>query len=91
MTKRQQQVINNYERSNAYGLQDVYTNYSVYKARAEKEIKQEMIDNNGWGYKILGANSCQFSCAYLMNNAENGQVVIVYHTANNKQIFDYIS
>jgi hypothetical protein len=91
MTKAQQHIIHNYNRSTAYSLQDVYTNYSVYKARAEKEIKQEMIDNNGWGYKILGANCMQLSCAYLKTNKENGQIEIVYHTAQNKRIFDYVA
>lgn len=87
MTKRQQQIMNSYKNSTAYSLQDVYANYSVYKARAEKEIKQEMTNNGGWGYKILGANSC----AYLMTDKESGVVQIVYHTASNKQIFDYVA
>ena len=91
MTKRQQQILNSYEKSTAYSLQDVYANYSVYKARAEKEIKQEMIDNGGWGYKILGANSCQFSCAYLMTDKKSGVVQIVYHTASNRKVFDYLT
>ena len=91
MTKRQHQIISNYERSTDYSLQDVYANYSVYKARAEKDIISEMVNNGGWGYKILGANSCQFSCAYLMTDKESGQVQIVYHTASNKQIFDYVA
>lgn len=49
-----------------------------------------MSKDGGWGYKILGANSCTFSCAYLRQNAEHGQVEIVYHTAQNKKVFDYI-
>ena len=91
MTKRQQQIISNYNRSTAYSLHDVYMYYSIYKARAEKDILQEMQNNGGWGYKILGANSCQFSCAYLMTDKESGHIKIVYHTASNKQIFDYIA
>lgn len=90
MTKRQQQIVNNYNRSSNYSLDDVYTNYSVYKARAEKDILNEMASENGWGYKILGANSCSFSCAYLRQNKDDGFIEIVYHTAQNKQVFDYI-
>ena len=90
MTKRQQQIIDTYNRSNNYSLNDVYTNYSVFKARAERDILNKMASVGGWGYKILGANSCAFSCAYLRQNAEHGQIEIVYHTAQNKKVFDYI-
>ena len=90
MTKRQQQIIDNYNKSNNYSLDYVYNSYSVYKARAERQILNEMKNCNGWGYKILGANSCQFSCAYLRQNADDGQIEIVYHTAQNKKVFDYI-
>lgn len=90
MTKRQQQIINNYKKSNNYSLDDVYTNYSVYKARAERQILNDMATDNGWGYRILGANSCAFSCAYLRTNKDDGQVEIVYHTAQNKKVFDYV-
>lgn len=90
MTKRQQQIIDNYNKSCNYSLDDVYSNYSVFKARAEKDILTEMVEANGWGYKILGANSCAFSCAYLRQNAKNGQIEIVYHTAKSKKVFDYV-
>lgn len=90
MTKRQKQIIDNYNNSRNYSLYDVYNNFSVFKARAEKDILNEMASVSGWGYKILGANSCSFSCAYLKQNEIDGQVEIVYHTAQNKKVFDYI-
>ena len=90
MTKAQRQIINNYNRATAYSLDDVYANYSLFKARAEKQILAEMESVGGWGYKITGANSNTFSCAYLMTNAD-GVVKIVYHTAQNKRVFDYVA
>lgn len=91
MTKKQQAIIDNYKRATACGLDDVYANYSVFKARAEKQILDEMESVGGWGYKITGANSNTFSCAYLKQNEANGQIEIVYHTAQNKRVFDYIA
>lgn len=91
MTKKQQAIIDNYNRATAYSLDDVYANYSVFKARAERQILNEMESVGGWGYKILGANSCTFSCAYLKQNEANWQIEIVYHTAQNKRVFDYIA
>lgn len=90
MTKKQQQIINTYNKSTNYSLDDMYTNYSVFKARAERDILNEMEKENGWGYKILGANTCSFSCAYLKQDANDGNIKIVYHTAQNKKVFDYI-
>jgi hypothetical protein len=90
MTKQQQQIITRYNNSNNYSLDDVYSSYSVYKARAERHVLNEMESVNGWGYKILGANSTQFSCAYLKQDENDGTIKIVYHTAQNKKIFDYV-
>ena len=91
MTKAQQQIINNYNRAPAYSLDDVYANYSEFKARTERQILNEMESVGGWGYKILGANSFAFSCAYLKQNEIDGQIEIVYHTAQNKRVFDYVA
>lgn len=90
MTKKQQAIIDNYKRATARCLDDIYANYSVFKARAERQILNEMESVNGWGYKITGANCNTFSCAYLMTDAD-GVVKIVYHTAQNKRVFDYIA
>ena len=91
MTKAQQQIINNYNRATAFDLSQVYKTASVYKWRAQKTIFDEMEKCGGWGYRILGANSCAFSCAYLRQNEINGQIEIVYHTAQNTRVFDYVA
>lgn len=90
MTKRQQQIINTYNNSNMYSLSDAYNAYSFYKTRAEQSILNEMQNNGGWGYKVLSANSFQFSCGYLKTDENDGNIKIVYHTANNKLTFDYV-
>jgi hypothetical protein len=90
MTRQQQQICNNYESSKIYSVEQAYKNCSYYKTRAEKSIIDEMIKNNGWGYKILGYNCSQFSCAYLMQD-EDGVIKIVYHTASNKKVFVFLN
>lgn len=82
MTKRQQQLVNNYNNSNMYRLNDLYTNCSFYKTRAEHMILNEMLDNNGYEYKICGGNSCTFSCAYKM--IKDDHEILVYHTHCNR-------
>ena len=91
MTKRQKAILTAYKNATATDLAQVYQTASVYKWRAQKRIIDEMNACGGWGYRILGANCMQFSCAYLKQNSEHGQIEIVYHTAQNKRVFDYVA
>ena len=89
LTKKQQEMVNTYQKSDMHSLRDLYTNYSDAKARAEMLIINEMIDNNGYSFRICGGNSCFFSCAYCYDIAENGKISkhLVYHTPQNKHDF----
>ena len=49
MTKAQKQILDKYNKATAYSLDDVYANYSVFKARAERQILNEMESVGGWG------------------------------------------
>ena len=82
MTKRQQQMVNNYYNSNMYNLSDLYKTCSFYKTRADYMIRNEMIENNGYNYKICGGNSCTFTCGYLMQ--KDNTTILVYHTHCNR-------
>lgn len=79
--KRAEMVIRNYERriiSSGYdSLYKVYKSCSVYKTRAERYIHDEMNENGGYEYCILGANCMSFSCAYRCGEW------LVYHTRDN--------
>lgn len=102
LTKKQQQMANDYLHSiNRYGLRDlndVYDSYSIYKAQAQAQIKNEMQDVNknepfyATDFTIVGHNSMLFSCGYsiyYMQPDKNGGVnlcAIVYHTAYNRYI-----
>lgn len=78
-------IYERYKRSNMYDLTDLYKSYSVFKARAEKEIKTEMEKVGGWSYKVLGGSFMQFSCAYLVHNKnDNNNLYLIYHTAYNR-------
>lgn len=64
-TQKAQKFINAYYRSTATDLQQVYGSFSTAKSRAQYEIFCKMRDNNGSGYRILGANSSFFSCGWV--------------------------
>lgn len=82
LTKKEQQIIKNYYNATAFRLWQVYTNYSVYKARAEHYILEEMLEKNGFDYRIIGYNCNAFSCGYCYKDDE-GNKWLRYHTAQN--------
>ena len=82
MTKKQLQMVNNYYNSTMHDIYDLYDRPSYYKIRAEQMILNEMLDNNGYDYRICGGNSCTFSCAYRM--IKGNHEILVYHTAQNR-------
>ena len=78
-TKQQKQMIDNYNRSTDYRLEDVYKTCSWYKQHAEQEILQEMHNIKGYDYRITRHNSMFFSCAYRYTDDDNTEYLI-YHT-----------
>ena len=84
-TKKEEKILERYYDSDIYGLDYAYERASVYKYRAERAILDEMNEKGGFGYRILGYNSCTFSCGYIYE--ENGQKHFVYHTKDNRLDF----
>ena len=60
-------------------VRDVYGRPSTYKERAEERIIEEMLDNDGYGYKILTYNAQMFTCGYVYDDAD-GNATLVVHT-----------
>ena len=63
-TQKAQHIINGYKRASATSLFEVYKSYSYYKARAEKEIKDSMAENDGSDYRIISYCINNFTCGY---------------------------
>lgn len=63
-----------YERSDTDSVRSAYrTRPSIYKEQAEEDIKARMIEQGGYGYKILSHNGFTFTCGYLLD--ENTLIV----------------
>lgn len=45
----------------------VYGRCSAEKINAENDIKQRMINENGYGYKVISYNTFGFTCGYLQD------------------------
>lgn len=61
-----------------------YRRPSEAKVNAYNAIKKEMSEVGGYGFRITGAGSHFFSCAYLVNCIADGETeatkYLIYHT-----------
>lgn len=67
-TKKAKHFINEYNNSYCYSVMDFYKTCSSEKVIAENRIKSAMLENSGKNYRILSANSYNFTCGYKINN-----------------------
>jgi hypothetical protein len=79
-SKRARCLINSYLNSNAYRLEDIYTTCSHSKYNAYESCFNKMINNNGYGFRILSYNTFMFTCAYLIE--ENDKRYLIVETPN---------
>ena len=85
MTKKQMQMLNNYNRSKDYSLAHAYGRYSRAKERAEYLIREEQNQNNGYDFRITTHSITMFTCAYRMK--KGNEEYLVYHTPTNRYEF----
>ena len=63
-------------------VNDVYVRPSVYKERAERNILRYMLNNCGYGYRVMSYNSSFFTVGYIIRNDEGK--LFVYETAKHR-------
>ena len=63
-------------------VNDVYARPSIYKERAERDILAHMLDQNGYGYRVMSYNSSFFTVGYIIQNDEGK--LFVYETAQHR-------
>lgn len=76
-SKKGMYYANAYERSKATELTDVYKKCSYNKKQAYAECRTHAAEHNAENMRIIGNNSCIFSCA-----AKSKDGLIVYTHAN---------
>ena len=65
-------------------VNDVYARPSVYKERAERNILAYMLNNDGYGYRVMSHNSSFFTVGYIIR--KDGRKFFVYETAYNQYV-----
>ena len=61
---------------------DVYVRPSVNKCIAERDILDYMLDQNGYGYRVMSHNAQMFTVGYIIRNDEGK--LFVYETAQHR-------
>ena len=60
-------------------VKDVYARPSANKIRAEYRIIDYLVDQNGYGYRVMSHNAQMFTVGYIIQNDEGK--LFVYETA----------
>ena len=85
MTKNQIKAkYQQYLKSSLRYVADVYVRPSVNKCIAERNILNYMMNNDGYGYRVMSHNNSFFTAGYIIRN-EKGKC-FVYETAYNQYV-----
>lgn len=80
MTKKQQAILDSYNKAKYAYKRDVYGQERIYRSRSFERIRSEMHEANGYGLRVLWYNANAYTCAY--KTADGKQ--LVYHTASHR-------
>lgn len=88
MTKKQEQLLNNYKRATLTELYQCYANPSQAKRNAYVCCRGKCYGMGGFGFKICGYNCTMFSVGWLYPNPETGVIMLHYETYRNTWDFE---
>lgn len=63
-------------------VKDVYVRPSISNRRAEQDIINYLVDQNGYGYRVMSFNTRFFTAGYIIQNDEGK--LFVYETAQRR-------
>ena len=81
MTKRHEAIITRYNNSTAHTMRDVYGKWSNAKEKAYNDCLKKCADDDGRGFKIIGANTSFFSVGYIKDDG----ATLVYITHGGRE------
>ena len=70
MTKKALYRVIAYRKATATTLRDVYSSWSDDKEKAYRRCIQMKVDMNGYDFRIISANTWQFSCGFLYRDGD---------------------
>ena len=87
MKKNLESQYNHYLQTAATQLSDVYGRWSQAKQNGYDYCVRDMNRLNGERFRILSANTFQFTCGFTYTDPDTGALMFRVHTANN--VYDW--
>ena len=84
MTKKHTSIYNNYLRSTATTLRDVYSSYSYAKEKAYNYCRSLCADYDGYDFKIIGHNCHVFSAGFTFSDGMNEYLMYITPSKDEK-------
>ena len=72
-------IIDRYNASDLLNLSEAYNKPSDSKRKAERDIRQIMVDMKGYRFRIISFNRMLFTCGFTYED-ENGNPRLMYFT-----------
>lgn len=88
MKKKDNDILNTYNRYYGRTLYDCYNKPSTEKATSWFNIHNEMIANKGYGLTVLSYNTFMYTCAYTYTDESTNTELLVVHTPTTKREFE---
>lgn len=84
MNARMRKAYESYHRSYMYDLWDAYGRFSPAKSEAWEYCKRLCKKHDGYGLKVIGANTSQFSAGFLF--MKDGKEMFMYITKDSDTV-----
>lgn len=86
-TKKAKSMVQAYWNAKYNTIEQLYINPSQFKKEAERAIFSKMLQCNGYDYRVIGGNSCTFSCAFRFMLDDKTEI-LCYKTAYNTYLIE---
>lgn len=88
-TKKAQTLIERFNHSTFVSLDECYKAYSKNKFRAYQSCVIKFFDMRGWGFRIISFNSQTFTCGWLYEDKDTGEIMLNVETYRNTYAIEY--
>lgn len=88
-TKKAQALIERFYNSEFYILEDCYTRCSAAKIGAFSWCIDKCAAMGGWRFRIISFNTSAFSCGWLYEDKDTGEIMLNVETYRNTYAIEY--
>lgn len=88
-TKKAQDLIERFYNSEIDTLEACYNSCSAAKRKAYYDCLHKCVDMDGWRFRIISFNTMSFTCGWLYEDKETGDIMLNVETYRNTYTIEY--